>query len=106
MATRINKANFPTVHLWVSSKCVAKSGKDTYWASIDEFEGGTLLYLCRSVWEDLDTVNEKTVFDKLRSEKFEITEAHSRETGEILTTENGEIIYQVSKAKETVECQW
>lgn len=106
MAKRINKANFPTVHLWVSSKCVAKSGKDTYWASIDEFEGGALLYLCRSVWEDLETVNEKTVFDRLRSEKFEITEAHDKE-GNVLTTDTtNEIIYQVSKAKETVECQW
>ena len=29
MATRINKANFPTVNLWVSSKCATKEGKTT-----------------------------------------------------------------------------
>ena len=106
MAKRINKANFPTVHLWVSSKCVAKSGKDSYWASIDEFEGGALLYLAHSVWDDLAAVNADTVWEVLKSGKFEITEAHSRETGEPLVTEEGDQIYQISKAKETVECQW
>lgn len=106
MATRINKANFPTVNLWVSSKCATKEGKTTYWASIDEYEGGALLYLAHSVWDSLAEVNEKTVWEVLKSGKFEITEAHSRETGEPLVTQNGEQIYQISKAKETVECQW
>lgn len=103
---RINQSNFPKVNLWVSSACQAKSGNTTYWASIDEYNGGALLYLAKSVWGDLTEVNETTVWNVLKSGKFEITEAHSRETGETLTTENGEIIYQVSKAKETVECQW
>ena len=106
MATRINKANFPTVNLWVSSKCATKEGKTAYWASIDEYEGGALLYLAHSVWDSLTEVNEKTVWEVLKSGKFEITEAHSRETGEPLVTQNGEQIYQISKAKETVECQW
>lgn len=106
MATRINKANFPTVNLWVSNKCETKEGKTTYWASIDEYEGGALLYLAHSVWDNLTEVNEKTVWEVLKSGKFEITEAHSRETGEPLVTQNGEQIYQISKAKETVECQW
>lgn len=106
MAKRINQSNFPKVSLWVSSACTAKSGNTSYWASIDEFEGGALLYLAKSVWEGLSEVNESTVWGVLKSGKFEITEAHSRETGEVLTTENGDTIYQISKAKETVECQW
>lgn len=105
MAKRFNKSNFPTVHLWVSSACTAKSGKTTYWASIDEYEEGTLLYLCRSVWEGLTEVNEETVFEKLKSGAFEITEAHDQE-GNVLVSDTGNVIYQISKAKETVECQW
>ena len=102
MATKINGANFPEgISLWVSSKCVAKSGKDAYWATIDEFSNGALLYLAHSVWEDLPKVNADTVFAKLNEGGFEITEAHSRETGEPLVTENGEQIYQISKAKAT-----
>ena len=94
MATKINGANFPEgISLWVSSKCVAKSG--------NEFNDGALLYLAHSVWEDLPKVNADTVFAKLNEGGFEITEAHSRETGELLVTENGEQIYQISKAKAT-----
>ena len=106
MAKRINKDNFPKVDLWVSSACTAKSGKTTYWAVIEQYEGGALLYLAKSVWENLSEVNEKTVWEVLKSGKYEITEAHSRETGEVLVSESGETIYQISKAKETVECQW
>ena len=102
MATKINSANFPEdFNLWVSNKCTAKSGNDCYWASIDEFNDGALLYLAHSVWEDLDKVNVDTVYEKLNQGGFEITEAHSRETGEPLVTEDGEQIYQISKAKAT-----
>lgn len=107
MRMKINNANFPTVNLWVSSACVSKkSGKTTYWATIDEFEEGALLYLAHSVWDDLEKVNEDTVWEVLKSGKYEITEATSRETGELLVSENGEQIYQISKAKETKSCQW
>jgi hypothetical protein len=102
MATKITGANFPEgISLWVSSKCVAKSGNDAYWATIDEFNDGALLYLSHSVWEDLPEVNRDTVFDKLNEGGFEITEAKLKGTNKPLVTDDGEQIYQISKAKAT-----
>lgn len=103
-ATKLNASNFPEgITLWVSNKCTSeKSGKDTYWCSIDEYEDGIVLYLCRSVWEHLPQVNHQTVLDELLSGSYEITEAHSLETGELLYNKDGEQIFQVSKARETV----
>ena len=108
MRMKINTANFPEgISLWVSSKCVSKkTGNTTYWATIDEFEDGALLYLAHSVWDGLDTVNEDTVYGVLDSGNYEITEATDRETGEKLTApETGEQIYQISKAKASKKFQ-
>ncbi len=104
MTVKLNDANFPEgINLWVSEKCTSKkTGKTTYWGAIDEFENGALLYLSHSVWENLDTVNRDTVLNKLLDGGFEITEAHSLETGELLVHETtGEQIYQISKSRET-----
>ena len=103
MATKINSKNFDDLTIWVSSPCKSKkTGNTTYWCTIDEFQNGALLYLSRSVWEGLDEVNEDTVFAKLNEGGFEITEAHSRETGELMYSDTtGEQIFQISRAKTT-----
>lgn len=100
MRMKINGANFPEgIELWVSTACKsAKSGNTTYWATIEEFNGGSLLYLSKSVWEGLSEVTKETVFDRLNKGNFEITEATDVATGQVLTAD-GETIYQISKAK-------
>lgn len=108
MTKKINKENFSNgIDLWVSSAITSKkTGKTVYWASIDQFEDGALLYLAHSVYDDLDAVNASTVLPRLMSGKFEITEAKDIKTGELLTTEEGEQIFMISKAREVLHADW
>jgi len=108
MTKKINKENFANgIDLWVSSAITSKkTGKTVYWASIDQFEDGALLYLAHSVYDGLTEVNVSTVLPKLMSGKFEITEARDVKTNELLTTQEGEQIYMISKAREVLHADW
>ena len=108
MTKKINKENFSTgIDLWVSSAITSKTtGKPVYWASIDQFMDGALLYLAHSVYEGLPAVNAGTVLPVLMTGKFEITEANYIKTGELLTTQEGEQIYMISKGREVLHADW
>jgi hypothetical protein len=51
-------------------------------------------------------VNVSTVLPKLMTGKFEITEARDVKTNELLTTQDGEQIYMISKAREVLHADW
>lgn len=108
MTKKINKENFSNgIDLWVSSAITSKTtGKPVYWASIDQFMDGALLYLAHSVYDGLSAVNAGTVLPVLMTGKFEITEAKDIKTGEFLTTESGEQIYMISKGREVLHADW
>ena len=108
MRTKINKENFNGgIDLWVSNAVVSShTGNKVYWASIEQFQGGALLYLAHSVYEGLSEVNANTVLKQLATGKFEITEARDRETNELITLENGEQLYMISKAREVAHLDW
>lgn len=108
MTKKINKENFGSgIDLWVSSAITSKtSGKTVYWASIDQFMDGALLYLAHSVYDGLTEVNAQTVLNKLMTGKFEITEARDIKTNEYLTTQEGEQIYMISKGREVLHADW
>lgn len=115
MTKKINKENFSNgIDLWVSSAITSKTtGKPVYWASIDQFMDGALLYLSHSVYEGLAEVNAGTVLPVLMTGKFEITEARDIKTGELLYTTGDEEkgvapvqIYMVSKAREVLHADW
>ena len=108
MTKKINKENFENgIDLWVSSAITSKTtGNKVYWASIDQFADGALLYLAHSVYEGLDTVNVSTVLPRLMSGKYEITEARDVKTNELLTTKECEQIYMISKAREVLHADW
>ena len=108
MTKKINKENFENgIDLWVSSAITSKTtGNTVYWASIDQFADGALLYLAHSVYEGLSAVNVSTVLPVLMTGKFEITEARDIKTNELLTTADGEQIYMISKAREVLHADW
>ena len=108
MTKKINKENFSNgIDLWVSRAITSKStGKPVYWASIDQFMDGALLYLAHSVYDGLAQVNVSTVLPVLMTGKFEITEARDIKTNELLTTTEGEQIYMVSKGREVLHADW
>ena len=108
MTKTINKENFSNgIDLWVSSAITSKStGNTVYWASIDQFCDGALLYLAHSVYEGLGEVNVSTVLPRLMSGKFEITEAKDIKTNELLHTAEGEQIYMISKGREVLHADW
>ena len=108
MTKKINKENFSTgIDLWVSSAITSKTtGKTVYWASIDQFMDGALLYLAHSVYDGLSEVTAGTVLSVLMTGKFEITEAKDIKTGELLTTQEGEQIYMISKGREVLHADW
>lgn len=108
MTKKINKENFVSgIDLWVSSAVTSnKTGKTVYWAAIDQFEDGALLYLAHSVYEGLAEVNAQTVLNRLMTGKYEITEAKDIKTKEVLTTENGDTIYMISKGHEVLHADW
>ena len=108
MRKKINKENFNGgIDLWVSNPVKSKkTGKTVYWASIEQFEQGTLLYLAHSVYEGLTEVNSSTVLQRLATGKFEITEAVDRETNEPIVLEGDVQLYMVSKAREVVHLTW
>ena len=108
MTKKINKENFPNgIDLWVSSAITSKStGNTVYWASIDQFMDGALLYLAHSVYDGLAEVNVSTVLPVLMTGKFEITDARDIKTNELLTTAEGEQIYMISKGREVLHADW
>ena len=108
MTKKINKENFSNgIDLWVSSAITSKStGNTVYWASIDQFMDGALLYLAHSVYDGLAQVNVSTVLPVLMTGKFEITEARDIKTNELLTTQEGEQIYMISKGREVLHADW
>ena len=108
MTKKINKENFSNgIDLWVSSAITSKTtGKPVYWASIDQFMDGALLYLSHSVYDGLADVNVGTVLPVLMTGKFEITEARDINTNEFLTTKDGDQIYMISKAREVLHADW
>ena len=108
MTKKINKENFENgIDLWVSSAITSKTtGNTVYWASIDQFADGALLYLAHSVYDGLDNVSVSTVLPRLMSGKYEITEATDIKTNELLTTADGEQIYMISKAREVLHADW
>lgn len=108
MKKKINKENFENgIDLWVSSAITSKTtGKTVYWASIDQFYDGALLYLAHSVYEGLAEVSVATVLPRLMTGKFEITEARDIETNELLTTREGNQIYMVAKSREVLHADW
>lgn len=108
MRTKICKENFQEgLNLWVSNPVKSSHTNNVvYWASIEEFMGGTLLYLAHSVYAGLTEVNANTIKQQLKTGKFEITEARDRETNELITLENGEQMYMISKAREVVHLDW
>ena len=108
MTKKINKENFSNgIDLWVSSAITSKStGNTVYWASIDQFMDGALLYLAHSVYDGLSAVNVETVLPVLMTGKFEITEARDIKTNELLTTQEGEQIYMISKGREVLHADW
>ena len=108
MTKKINKENFSNgIDLWVSSAITSKStGKPVYWASIDQFMDGALLYLAHSVYDGLSVVNAGTVLPILMTGKYEITEAKDIKTNELLTTTEGDQIYMISKGHEVLHADW
>ena len=108
MRTKICKENFQEgLNLWVSNPVKsAHTGNTVYWASIEEFMGGALLYLAHSVYEGLSEVNANTIKQQLKTGKFEITEARDRNTNEFLTFEDGSQMFMISKAREVVHLDW
>ena len=108
MTKKINKENFSTgIDLWVSSAITSKTtGKTVYWASIDQFMDGALLYLAHSVYDGLSEVTVATVLNQLMTGKFEITEARDIKTNDYLTTQDGEQIYMISKGREVLHADW
>lgn len=108
MTKKINKENFSNgIDLWVSSAITSKTtGNTVYWASIDQFMDGALLYLAHSVYDGLATVDAESVLSKLMTGKFEITEARDINTNEFLTTQEGDQIYMISKGREVLHADW
>ena len=108
MTKKINKENFSNgIDLWVSSAITSKStGNTVYWASIDQFMDGALLYLAHSVYDGLSEVTVASVLSQLMTGKFEITEARDIKTNDCLTTQDGEQIYMISKGREVLHADW
>lgn len=108
MRTKINKENFQGgIDLWVSNAVKSeKTGNTVYWASIEQFEHGTLLYLAHSVYAGLTEVNSNTVLKQLATGKFEITEARDVNTNEFIYLDNGEPLFMISKAREVAHLDW
>lgn len=106
--TKICKENFGGgLDLWVSNPVKSeKTGNVVYWASIEQFEHGTLLYLAHSVYAGLTEVNANTIKQQLKTGKFEITEARDVNTNELIYLDNGEQMFMIAKAREVVHLDW
>ena len=103
----VNNQNFKKADMWVSDLVInKKTGKPTYWCSFDSFEDGVLLFLCKSIWENLSIVNQDTVWEVLSKGNYIIREAHDPETNKWLMNEYNCPIMMISPMSEMAHQSW
>ena len=103
----VNNQNFKKADMWVSDLVInKKTGKPTYWCSFDSFENGVLLFLCKSIWENLSIVNQDTVWEVLSKGNYIIREAHDPETNKWLMNEYNCPIMMISPMSEKAHQSW
>ena len=103
----VNNQNFKKEDMWVSDLVINKTtGKPAYWCSFDSFEDGVLLFLCKSIWENLSIVNQDTIWEVLSKGNYIIREAHDPETNKWLMNEYNCPIMMISPMSEKAHQSW